>query len=72
MKSIVLFFFVIGIVMVALGYQRQLLEGAQLQKHTVEYRFIPRSIYDQQMSPQNLEASFADMFEKEDVFQRVD
>lgn len=71
MRSIVLFFFVIGIVMLALGYQRQLLEGVE-PRTVVEYRFIPRSIYDQQMEPQNLESTYADMFEKEDVFQRVD
>jgi hypothetical protein len=71
MKSIVLFFFVVGIVMLAVGYQKKIMQAATT-KTVVEYRFIPRSIYDQQMSPENLESTFSDMFEKEDVFIRVD
>jgi hypothetical protein len=71
MKSIVLFFFVVGIVMIAVGYQKKILQTVET-KTVVEYRFIPRSIYDQQMAPENLESSFADMFEKEDVFIQVD
>jgi hypothetical protein len=72
MKSIVLFFFVVGIVMLAVGYQKKILKSAMETKTVVEYRFIPRSIYDQQMSPDNMESTFSDMFEKEDVFMRID
>ena len=67
MQSIVLFFFVIGIVMLAIGYQKKMIQNETV-KTTVEYRFIPRSIYDEQMSPPNIESSFTDMFKKEDVF----
>ncbi len=67
MKSIVLFFFVIGIVMLAVGYQRKLIKETET-KTIVQYRFIPRSIYEEQVSPINLESSFHDMFKKQDVF----
>jgi len=67
MKSIILFFFVIGIIMLAVGYQRKLLTETRT-KTIVEYRFIPRSLYDEQVSPVNLEQSFTDMFQKQDVF----
>ena len=37
----------------------------------IEYRFIPRSIYEDQFGPVKLESSFQDMFEKQDVFFRM-
>ncbi len=67
MKSIILTLLIIGIVMVALGYQKKLIQNMEV-KTTVEYRFIPRSIYDEQFSPVMLESTFNDMFEKSDVF----
>tara|TARA_B100000902_G_scaffold396999_1_gene459453 strand:- start:835 stop:1047 length:213 start_codon:yes stop_codon:yes gene_type:complete len=66
MQSIVLFFLVIGIVMIAIGYQRQLNKATT--KTVVEYRYIPRSIYEEQIAPVNLQQSFTSMFDKEDVF----
>ena len=67
MKSIILLMFVIGIVMLALGYQKKLIKNETI-KTIVEYRYIPRSIYDEQLSQPNIETSFTDMFKKEDVF----
>jgi len=34
----------------------------------IEYRFIPRSIYDEQLGEPQVSNSFADMFERQDVF----
>jgi hypothetical protein len=67
MKSLVMLFFVVGIVMVSIGYQRKLLTDTKTRT-VVEYRYIPRSIYEEQMSPINLESTFTDMFNKEDIF----
>ena len=67
MKSLVLFFFVIGIVLITLGYQKMLLTNTKTKK-IIEYRFIPQSIYEEQMGPVNLQHTFHDMFEKENVF----
>jgi hypothetical protein len=67
MKSIVMLFFVVGIVMFSIGYQRKLLTNTKTRT-IVEYRYIPRSIYEEQLSPINLQSTFNDMFNKEDVF----
>jgi len=67
MKSIVMLFFVVGIVMFSIGYQRKLLTNTKTRT-VVEYRYIPRSIYEEQLSPINLQSTFNDMFNKEDVF----
>jgi len=67
MKSIVMLFFVVGIVMFSIGYQRKILTDTKTRT-IVEYRYIPRSIYEEQLSPINLQSTFNDMFNKEDVF----
>ena len=67
MQSFVLVLLVIGIVMMALGYQKKMIKNMET-KTVVEYRFIPRSIYDDQFNPEKLEGTFQDMFEKQDVF----
>ena len=54
----------------ALGYQKKLIQNMET-KTVIEYRFIPRSIYEDQFSPVKLESSFQDMFEKQDVFFRM-
>tara|TARA_B100001964_G_scaffold97783_1_gene109374 strand:+ start:111 stop:329 length:219 start_codon:yes stop_codon:yes gene_type:complete len=68
MKSIVLLLLVIGIVMISTGYQKSLYQNMENLKTVVEYRFIPRSIYEEQIQPINIQQSFKDMFEKEDVY----
>ena len=70
MQSLVLVLLVLGLIMMALGYQKKLLNNMET-KTVVEYRFIPRSIYEDQFSPVKLESSFQDMFEKQDVFFRM-
>lgn len=67
MKSIVMLFFVVGIVMLSIGYQRKILTNTKT-KTIVEYRYIPRSIYEEQLSPINLLDTFHNMFSKGDVF----
>jgi hypothetical protein len=70
MQSLVLVLLVIGLIMMALGYQKKLLKNMET-KTVIEYRFIPRSIYEEQFGPVKLESSFQDMFEKQDVFFRM-
>ena len=67
MQSLVLVLLVLGLIMMALGYQKKLLTNMET-KTVVEYRFIPRSIYEDQFENNKLESSFQDMFEKQDVF----
>ena len=70
MQSLVLVLLVLGLIMMALGYQKKLLTNMET-KTVVEYRFIPRSIYEDQFENNKLESSFQDMFEKPDVFFRM-
>jgi len=70
MKSLVIVLLVLGLIMMALGYQKKLIQNMET-KSVIEYRFIPRSIYEDQFGPINLEGSFQDMFEKQDVFFRM-
>ena len=70
MKSFVMLFFVIGIVMLSLGYQKKILTNTQTEK-VIEYRYIPRSIYDEQLSPYNLQQTFHDMFKKDNILMGV-
>jgi len=67
MKSIVMLFFVVGIIMLTIGYQRKILTNTKT-KTVVEYRYIPRSIYEEQLSPINIQDTFYNMFSKGDVF----
>jgi hypothetical protein len=71
MRSIALLFLIIGIVLVSLGYQKELIAANKHAKTIIEYRFIPRNLYDEQFNSQDmLESTYADMFEKQDVFYR--
>ena len=53
--------------MLSIGYQRKILTNTKT-KTIVEYRYIPRSIYEEQLSPINLQDTFHSMFSKGDVF----
>tara|TARA_B100001057_G_scaffold478442_1_gene548896 strand:- start:996 stop:1214 length:219 start_codon:yes stop_codon:yes gene_type:complete len=68
MKSLILALFVIGIIICSVGYQNKLIKGIETVNTRVEYRFIPRNIYEDQFGSPNLEQSFQDMFENQDVF----
>lgn len=67
MKSIILFLFVVGIILITTTQQKKAIENVKTEK-IIEYRFIPRSIYDEQMNSTQLTKSFTDMFEKQDIF----
>jgi hypothetical protein len=60
MKSLSIVFIVVGY------YELKILEKEN--QRTVEYRFIPRSLLDDQYAPVNLERSFTDMFREENPF----
>ena len=67
MRSIVLLFLVIGLVLISTSYQKTLVNNTTTKVIT-EYRFIPRSIYEEQLGQPNVESSFIDMFKNEDVY----
>jgi hypothetical protein len=67
MKSLVLLLMVVGIMMITVGYHQQMQANYKKEK-VIEYRYIPRSLYEEQMQPVNLQQSFSDMFKKDNVF----
>lgn len=67
MKSLVLLLLVVGIMAITIGYHQKLQENLK-EKTIIEYRYIPRSFYEEQLQPVNVQQSFYDMFNKENVF----
>ena len=67
MKSIVLLLLVIGVMMITTGNQQKMQSTFKKEK-VVEYRYIPRSLFEEQIQPVNLQQSFSDMFRKDNVF----
>lgn len=67
MKSLILFLFIVGIILITNTQQKKALDNIKTEK-IIEYRFIPRSIYDEQLNSTQLTQSFEDMFHKQDIF----
>jgi len=60
MKSIIILIFIIGVIMVLVGYTRQY---SICPNPRIEYRYIPRTFYDEQLSSENVLKQFSSMFE---------
>jgi hypothetical protein len=67
MKSIILLLLVLGVMMITTGYHQKMQETFKQEK-IIEYRYIPRSLFEEQIEPVNLQQSFSDMFKKDNVF----
>jgi hypothetical protein len=52
----------IGVIMVIIGYTRQY---SVCPNPRIEYRYIPRTFYDEQLSSPNILKQFSSMFEDE-------
>ena len=61
MKSLSLFVLMLGVIMVTVGYMDKKIKKVEKEKE-IEYRFVPKSIYDQQIQPVNLSDTFSTMF----------
>jgi hypothetical protein len=59
MKALSLIVFLIGVYMIGFGYMQQ--KGTQC-KNKVEYRFVPRSVYDQMLFEDDLTQKYENMF----------
>ena len=53
--------------MITVGYHQKIQNNFKIEK-VVEYRYIPRSLFEEQVQPVNLQQSFYDMFKKDNVF----
>jgi len=65
MKIIVLFILLLGIIFLISGYLELYFKSKEI-KTEVEYRFVPRNVYDQ-LESNNLEEQFSFMFDATDV-----
>ena len=61
MKSLSLLILIVGIVFVTVGYMDNKVKQTKSEKK-IEYRFVPRSIYDEQIKPTDLNDTFSTMF----------
>lgn len=59
MNSIVLLIFLTGIIFIVIGYTKS---QNKCPPPKIEYRFVPRSFYEQQLSPDNISLRFQNMF----------
>jgi hypothetical protein len=65
MKSLALFFLVLSVVFITMGYMESKMMSQEKEK-TIEYRFIPRAFLEEQNNPVNIKDSLTNIFQKED------
>jgi hypothetical protein len=63
MKAVIVLILFVGLFLVTHGVYEQQLRTLS-QKTKIEYRFIPRSYYDEQLAEAHTSAHFKDMFQK--------
>ena len=61
MQSLSLLILILGIVFITVGYMDNKVKQTKSEKK-IEYRFVPRSIYDEQIKPTDLNDTFSSMF----------
>lgn len=62
MREISLFILIIGIVFITIGYTENKLKKVKEQNKEIEYRLVPKSIYDEQIEPSDVLDKFSKMF----------
>tara|TARA_B100000925_G_scaffold26247_2_gene17661 strand:+ start:3853 stop:4155 length:303 start_codon:yes stop_codon:yes gene_type:complete len=67
MKSLILLLFIAGLMFIIIGYMENY-KNCPLPK--IEYRYIPRNFYEEQIEQQNLKNTYSDMFNKSDTWAR--
>ena len=65
MKSIILILLIIGLLLMVKGYTENY-KNCPLPK--IEYRYIPRNFYEEQITENNLKSLYSDMFNKSDTW----
>ena len=63
MNNLAFFLFIIGSVFLTIGVMENKYKKDSSNK-VIEYRFIPRSLYDEQMTPSDLKQTFQSMFQE--------
>jgi len=60
MNNLAFFLFIIGSVLITIGIMENRYKNKP--KTTIEYRFIPRNLYEEQMTPIDIKNTFKSMF----------
>ena len=66
MKSIVFLLLFFGVIFTVIGYTRTKY-NIQNKFTTIEYRYIPRNIYIDQLESHDIYKQFSDMFNKDNI-----
>ena len=61
MQSLSFFFFMLGIIFITIGYMDNKASKQKSEKQ-IEYRFVPRTVYDEQIESINVLDVQSDMF----------
>jgi hypothetical protein len=61
MKSLSFFFFMLGVIFITIGYMNNKCLEKTPEKE-IEYRFVPRTLYDEQIENINVVNTYSDMF----------
>jgi hypothetical protein len=64
MKAIVFFLLIVGLFMIIHGIYQQRFNALQ-ENRRVEYRFLPRTFYEEQIADTDVSSKFKVMFDKE-------
>lgn len=64
MKAIVFFLLIVGLFMIIHGIYQQKFNALQ-ENRRVEYRFLPRTFYEEQIADTDVSSKFKVMFDKE-------
>ena len=65
MKSLLILLLYIGISMIIIGYMKNYQKCAEPK---IEYRYVPRTFFEEQISPTNLMKSFSGMFNEDSTW----
>lgn len=67
MKSIAILTLIIGLLFMVMGYY-EIKQNCPTRK--IEYRYIPRQFYEEQLSESDLKSLYSDMFDKASTWQK--
>lgn len=70
MKSLILLFLFVGMFVITHGVYEHKLKSISKQTK-IEYRFVPRSYYDEQLAEASTSLHFKDMFQKDSWMDRL-
>lgn len=61
MQSLSFFFFMLGIIFITIAYMDSK-SKSNAETNNIEYRFVPRTLYDEQIESIDLSNTYSDMF----------